>query len=328
MNADRIALLYRYLRENTCKGHTVKAEDILAHYANAGYPYEIKALYRDLHKFDEMDGVAIHYDARTKGYWMEQKGFEPYELRLIVDSIQSSKFITQERARAISAKVMNLTDCHTRATLNRKAYVAGRVRSMNESVVKEADRLHAAITGNRKVSFRYFHYEPNKTRRYSRDGGRYVVSPFALQWNDGNFYLHAYVNEAQSLRTFRIDRMEDIRMLPDAREGRQALDAADLNSYPSAVFNMFSGKECRVKLRCVNKLADVIFDRFGMDTMLIPNDEEHFTVTVPIEVSEPFYGWVCGFGRKMKILHPPQIVQGMQDFLKNVSEMYEDDGEM
>lgn len=129
-----------------------------------------------------------------------------------------------------------------RATLDRKAYVAGRVRSMNESVVKEADRL------------------------------------------------------------------------PAAREGRKALDAIDLNAYPSAAFSMFSGEECCVKLRCVNRLADVIFDRFGMDTMLIPDGAEHFMITVPIEVSEPFCGWVCGFGKQMKILHPPQIVRGMRDF--------------
>lgn len=328
MNADRIALLYRYLRENICKGHTVKAEEILTHYYNMGYPYEIKALYRDLHKFDDMEGVSIHYDARTKGYWMEQDGFEPYELRLIVDSIQSSKFITQEHARAITTKAMKLTDRHTRATLNRTAYVAGRVRSMNESVVKEADRLHAAIASNRKISFRYFHYAPTKARRYSKSGGRYIVSPFALQWNDGNFYLHAYEDEMQKLRTFRIDRMEDIRVMPNAREGRKALDTMDLNTYPSAVFSMFSGEECRVKLRCVNRLADVIFDRFGMDTMLIPDGTKHFTVSVPIEVSEPFYGWVCGFGKQMKILHPPQIVQGMQDFLEKISKMYEEDGEM
>lgn len=316
MNADRIALLYRYLHENTCKGHTVRAEEILAHYANAGYPYEIKALYRDLHKFDDMDGVAIHYDARSKGNWMEQDDFEPYELRLIVDSIQSSKFITQERARAITSKVMKLTDRHTRTTLDRKAYVAGRIRGMNESVVREADRLHTAIANNRKVSFRYFHYTPTKSRQYSKSGGRYIISPFALQWSDGNFYLHGYDSEAQKLRTFRVDRMEDIRMLPHAREGRKLLDAIDLNAYPSAAFSMFSGEECRVKLRCINRLADVIFDHFGMDTMLIPDGERHFTVTVPIEVSDPFYGWVSGFGRQMKILHPPQVVQGMQDFIK------------
>lgn len=245
-----------------------------------------------------------------------------------MDSIQSSRFIPQEKANAISAKVMGLTDRHTRATLNRKSYVAGRARSSNETVVRGADNIHKAIADNYRISFRYFHYTPTKERGYVSQGGRYVVSPYALQWNDGNYYLHAYIDEKKGLHTFRIDRMEGIRVVPLPREGRDAFAALDFNTYPSAAFSMFSGEEQRVKLRCINRLADVILDRFGMDTMLIPDGRGHFTVTVPIEISDPFYGWVCGFGKQMKILYPPEVVNGMEAFLKKISEMYKDEGEM
>lgn len=164
MKAYRIAILYRYLLENTCKGHTVNADNIVEHYENEGDPYEIKAVYRDLHDLEKIEGITLHYDGRTKGWWMEREGLTPNELRLIVDSIQASKFITQERARAITGKVLKLTDRHTRASLNRQSYVAGRVRSMNDSVVDEADKLHEAIASNSKVSFRYF------TTRRARNG--------------------------------------------------------------------------------------------------------------------------------------------------------------
>ena len=263
---------------------------------------------------------------------MERTDFEPYELRLIVDSIQSSKFITQAVAKTITTKVMKLTDRYTRASLKRETYVAGRIRSMNESIVKEADRLHTAIASNSKVSFRYFHYTPDKERHYSKVEGkeRYIVSPYALQWNDGNYYLYAYVNAENGFRTFRVDRMEGIRVMPAEREGKNAFEKVNLNEYQSAVFNMFYApeKEYTVKLRCVNILADVIIDRFGKSAMLIPEDKSHFTVSVPVQVSEAFYGWVCGFGKRMKILSPPEVVQEMNDFLEKISKMYKKDGKM
>ena len=154
---DRIAVLYTYLFQNTSKGHTVAVADILTNYRNHGYEIEIKSFYRDKDVLNAMDGIEISYDHKTRGYWMKREGFEPYELRLLVDSIQSSKFITQKQADKITAKVLSLTDRHTGATLNRRSFVAGRVRSMNDSVVKDADNLHIAIQTNRKVRFFYFH---------------------------------------------------------------------------------------------------------------------------------------------------------------------------
>ena len=159
---DRIAVLYNYLFHNTSKGHTVAVADILTNYRNHGYELEIKSFYRDKDVLNALDGIEIAYDHRTRGYWMKTDGFEPYELRLIVDSIQSSKFITQNVANRITAKVLRLTDRNTGATLNRRSFVAGRIRSMNDSVVKDADNLHIAIQTNRKVRFKYFHYDREK----------------------------------------------------------------------------------------------------------------------------------------------------------------------
>ena len=330
MKAYRIAILYRYLLENTNKEHTVNADNIVEHYENEGNPYEIKAIYRDLHDLEKIDGITLHYDGRTKGWWIEQEGLTPNELRLIVDSIQASKFITQERAKSITAKVLKQTDRYTRANLNRQAYVAGRIRSMNDSVVDEADKLHEAIASNSKVSFRYFHYTPSKERQYTKSGERYIVSPYALQWNDGNYYLYAYVSEKKDFRTFRVDRMEKIAVLPEKREGKEAFNTVDLNEYQSAVFNMFvkPEKEYTVKLRCVNKIADAIIDRFGKDVMLIPADKTRFTVSVRIQATTPFFGWVCSFGKQMKILYPPEVVRDMDKFLRELAEMYQDKGKM
>ena len=138
------------------------------------------------------------------------------------------------------------------------------------------------------------------------------------------------MSEKKDFRTFRVDRMEKIAVLPEKREGKEAFDKVDLNEYQSAVFNMFvkPEKEYTVKLRCINSLADVIIDRFGKDVMLIPDDNDHFTVSVRIQATDPFFGWVCSFGRRMKILHPPAVVQEMDEFLKKITEMYKDAGKM
>ena len=303
---DRIAVLYNYLFHNTSKGHTVAVADILTNYRNHGYELEIKSFYRDKDVLNALDGIEIAYDHRTRGYWMKTDGFEPYELRLIVDSIQSSKFITQNVANRITAKVLSPTDRNTSAGLNRRSFVAGRIRSMNDSVVKDADNLHIAIQTNRKVRFKYFHYDREKKKWYSHNNEAYVVSPFGLLWNDGNYYLYAY--DGEKFRHFRVDRMEHITVYPEPREGAEAFKRIDLNAHQAEVFNMFTGTETTVKLRCANHLADVILEQFGKDTMLIPDGADDFTVSVPVQISKPFYAWAAGFGADMKILFPQAIV--------------------
>ena len=238
---DRIAVLYTYLFQNTSKGHTVAVADILTNYRNHGYEIEIKSFYRDKDVLNAMDGIEISYDHKTRGYWMKREGFEPYELRLLVDSIQSSKFITQKEADKITGKVFGLTDRHTSATLNRRSFVAGRIRSMNDSVVKDADNIHIAIQTNQKIRFYYFHYNAKKQKWYSHNEEAYVVSPFGLLWNDGNYYLYAY--DGEKFRHFRVDRMEHITVYPEAREGAEAFQRVDLNAHQAEVFNMLRAKK-------------------------------------------------------------------------------------
>lgn len=323
---DRIAVLYTYLFQNTSKGHTVAVADILTNYRNHGYEIEIKSFYRDKDVLNAMDGIEISYDHKTRGYWMKHEGFEPYELRLLVDSIQSSKFITQKQADKITAKVLSLTDRHTGATLNRRSFVAGRVRSMNDSVVKDAENLHIAIQTNRKVRFFYFHYNAQKQKWYSHNNEPYIVSPFGLLWSDGNYYLYAY--DGEKFRHFRVDRMEHITVYPEPREGAEQFRRVDLNHYQAEVFHMFTGEEMTVKLRCADHLTDVILERFGKDTMLIPDGEKYFTVSVPVQISKPFYAWLSSFGADMKVLFPQKVVDEMRAFIADLQEMYKDDGKM
>ena len=325
---ERQFLLYRYLLENTCKGHVAPTKSINEHLAQYGIEIERKTLYTDLDVLRGTMGIDVVYDQHLKGYWVRNPRFEPYELRLIVDSIQSSRFITQAKANDLTRKIKELTDRYTASTLNRPGFVVERVHSMNESVVKDADRIYQAIENDFKIGFRYFHRTPDRSapQKYSKDGDQYTVSPYALFWEDGNYYLYAYVSEEKKFMTFRVDRMDRItRPLPTAREGKELYRETEMTRRKAKVFGAFRGEEHLVKIRFINRLADVVFDQFGRDVMLMPADDGHFTVNVLVETSPPFFAWLSTFGKSAKILDPQPVVEEMKKFIGKLSEMYADE---
>ena len=330
---ERQFILYQFLRKNSRKGKVATKQMIKDHLSLYDIQITDNTLYHDIAVLSgDVMGLQIEYDERKKGYWIKNPDFTPNELSLMVDSIQASKFITKSKADVITRKIRNLADTETASALNRTAVVPNRVRSMNESVVGDADRIYRAIEEDRKIGFRYFHYTPdrNNEKSYSKKGDRYKVSPYALSWNDGNFYLYAYVSEWKRFSYFRVDRMEDISLpLAEPRDGKDRPER-DISTNPkrAKVFNMYSGTAYDVKIRFDNKLASAVIDQFGKDILMVPADNKHFTTVVPVEVSPPFYAWIATFGNKAKIVSPAPVVEGMRKFIQNVYEMYKDDGEM
>lgn len=326
----RLLHLKNYLEANAGKNRIVTRGEIEAYLTEKGYPVEKKTLYTDFAILQGEFGLQMEYDVHKKGYRLLNPPFEPYELRLMVDGVQSSKFITKEKAREITEKIKRLAGKDTIKSLNRQSYVADRVRNMNDSVVTDADRIHQAISEDCKISFRYFHYSPNAAtkRSYSKDGNKYTVSPYALLWNNGNYYLYAYDSEKQKFRYFRVDRMDAIsNPLPIRRDGKEAYHEKQLTTQEAKVFDMFSGTAYNVRMRFRNELADAVIDQFGKDVMMIPCDNQHFIVTAPVEISPPFFAWIATFGRRVKILSPEPVVERMRDFLQRSMDMYKEDGE-
>ena len=326
-----VKLLYirDYLYHHATKEHPKNANAICDYLMTKGIDASPKTIYNDILRLQIDFGVPVEYNASKWGYYITEPEFEPHELRLMVDSIQASKFITQAKARTISQKIVKLADVYTRESLTRDAFVSGRVRSMNDSVVQDSDRIHRAIAENRKIGFRYYHYTPNKQnpKQYSKKGDLYIVSPYALLWDGGNYYLYAYITEKDEFRTFRIDRMEAItNPLSDKRDGEKAFKAAALTNQEYKVFQQYHGEKTRVRIRFINRLADAVIDQFGKDTMLIPIDDKHFTATLPVELSPPFFAWVATFGRGAKILFPQLAIDEMRKFIERVSDMYKDEG--
>jgi len=322
----RLLFLKEYLEANAGKNRIVSRQQMEEYLYNQGSPIEKKTLYNDLKALKDYCGMLIEYDQSKKGYRLLNPPFEPHELRLLVDGVQSAKFITAEEARKITGKIKRLAGKDTVASLNRQSYVADRVRSTNDSVVKDADRIHKAIAEDCQIAFRYFHYTPDSrnNKSYSKDGNNLIVSPYALLWNNGNYYLYAY--DGKKFRYYRVDRMEAIsRPLTQTREGKELFKEKDITVQKAKVFDMFGGKEYNVRIRFRNELADAVIDQFGKDVMMMPVDAEHFTITVPIEVSPTFFAWVSTFGRKVKILAPDPVVEKMKVFIQASADMYKDD---
>ena len=325
----RLLLLKEFLQANAGRDRIITRRQIEEYLKEQEYPVEKKTLYTDFGILEEVFGLQLEYDVHKKGYRLLNPPFEPYELRLMVDGVQSSKFITKEKAREITGKIKKLAGNTVRESLNRQAYVADRVRSMNDSVVRDADRIHEAINKDLKIGFRYFHYSPatGDEKRYSKSGNQYIVSPYALLWNNGNYYLYAHDSEKQKFRYFRVDRMERISQpLPYHRDGKSEYKEKDITTQKAKVFDMYGGKEYTVRIRFRNELADVVVDQFGKDVKMIPCDDSHFIITVPIEISPPFFAWIATFGRRVKILSPEPVVEKMRDFLQRSMDMYKEEG--
>ena len=323
----RLMLLRDYIQANAGPHKAVKREALEQHLEYCGMKVEKKTVYRDLRLLINEFDMEIVYDAKQRGFLLMNPPFEPYELRLIVDSVQASKFITREKAREITGKIKKMAGRDAAESLSHENLVANRVRSMNDSVVKDADRIHEAIKRDLKISFRYFHYRPGSgtEKNYSKSGEKLIVSPYALLWNNGNYYLYAY--DGKKFRYYRVDRMEAIsKPLTIFRDGKELYREKDITRQEAKVFDMYGGDRYTVRIRFRNELADAVIDQFGKEVGMFPCDKEHFIIQVPVEISPPFFARIATFGRRVKILSPEPVVEKMRDFLQRSMDMYKDEG--
>ena len=303
-------------------------EDLLliAHLASRGVSAERKSIYDDIDALRTygLDIVCTGF-GRGSGYYVASRDFELPELKLLVDSVQSSKFITQKKTMALIKKIERLASVHEARQLQRQVYVAGRIKTMNESVYYNIDALHSGIAQGKKIRFRYFDLDVQKARRFRRDGAYYTVSPYALTWDSENYYLVAYDAEAPGaeMRHYRVDKMTNISVLDAPRDGQEVYRALDMAVYARKVFGMFSGREEPVRMRFDAHLVGAVLDRLGTETMLVPDGDGHFTVTASLVPSPQFYAWLFGFGTMAQLLGPESVVAEMRSQLRDVAALYD-----
>ena len=303
----KIFYILDYLQKNSHQEHPVRAAELLTMLEQQhNISCDRKTVYSDIAALQDYGVDIVSIPGKNGGYYIASRNFEIPELKLLIDAVQSSRFLTEKKSRELIEKLCNQCSIHDARLMRRDVLVSGRVKSMNETIYYNVDAIQDAIADNRQITFRYFDFGLDGKRVY-RDKD-YQASPYGLCQDNENCYLLAH-SPRHGVTSYRVDRMTEITQLNESRIPCPELTGKALLEHANRLFQMYSGEETGVKLRFHRSLTNVVIDRFGRDTMLIPDGDDHFVFTVNVAVSPMFLSWVIGFGAKAKILHPQSVVE-------------------
>ena len=325
----RLLIMRDLLLQETDEEHRLTIPRFLQRLEARGIQVERKSLYDDIEALRE-SGLDVHLvRGRSGGYFVGERLFELPELKLLVDAVQSSRFITAQKSSKLIRKLETLTNVHQARQLRRQVEVNGRIKNMNESIYYLVDAIHEAISQDKKISFRYSSWivDPTApggfTSKDKRNGEHYVVSPWALVWMEENYYLIAVEETSGEIRHYRVDKMHHQRVLAQERDGKDTFEKLDLAQYTRSLFGMFSGSVVDVELAMSNELIGVLVDRFGRELVLHPGPrEDWFTVRLPVVPGETFYGWLMSFGAKAEVLAPQEVRDQVVQRVQAISGLY------
>ena len=318
----RILYILDYLRKNSHAGHPVRAAELQEMLErDHGISCDRKTVYADVAALTDFDVDILSVPGKNGGYYIASGNFQLPELKLLIDAVQSSRFLTEKKSRELIAKLCSLCNEHDARLMRRNVLVSGRVKSMNESIYYNVDAIQEAIAQGKQIAFRYFDWDYGAVRRY-RDR-EYAASPYGLCQDNENCYLLA-LSDRHGITSYRVDRMSQIRLLPEPRKPCPELTGLALYEHANRLFQMYAGETADVKMSFHRDLLNVVVDRFGKDTMLIPQEDGvHFHFTVRVAVSPMFLSWVIGFGDKAQILHPPEVAEKCQDLCRQTLAQYQ-----
>ena len=318
----KLLCLCRILWERTDEDHPLTVPELIQALEAWDIKAERKSIYDDMEALRTLGMDVQSRKGKSPGWFLGERTFQLAELKLLVDAVQSSKFITQRKSSELIRKLESQASVHQARQLQRQVYVDRRGKSMNESVYYTIDKLHTAIANRKAVTFKYFEYNVKKEKVFRREGKRYTVSPLGLIWDNENYYLAGYDHRSCEMRHYRVDKMAEIVVTGLPREGEDRYPDFDVAAYGQKHFGMYSGEEANVTLRCRSHMAGVVWDRFGQDVILVPEDEDHFTVTLPLVLSPQFFGWLFGLEDNVELIAPQKAAEEYRRKLKAVLEQY------
>lgn len=326
MSKSKMKMLHlvRIFTQDTDDEHALTLQEIISKLDAVNIKADRKTLYDDFEELREY-GYDIIAEQRNRNtyYHLGAREFELPELKLLVDSVQAAKFITTRKSRDLIRKLEKHVSRYQAEQLHRQVYIAGRVKAMNESIYYNIDKLHDAINRGVQIRFQYGQWNVNKEIELRRDGAWYRVSPWALTWDNENYYLVAYDAEAKMIKHYRVDKMLRITALEEARLGKESFKVFDMAKYAKSVFGMFTGEETAVTLVAENHMVGVVIDRFGKDISIKPLDEAHFQADVSVTISPQFLGWIIALGKSIRIAGPDEVINRMKAEIKRLNEQYQ-----
>lgn len=320
---QKILVLLDLFKSKTDEEHGVTTSDIIDYLAEHGIKAERKTVYADLNTLKEY-GYEISKEKKDGNYYytLLDRDFQLPELKLLVDAVQASKFISAKKSSELIKKIENLASVYQAKQLQRQVFVSNRIKTNYENVYYNVDELNLAINENRKIKFDYYEWNLSKEMVLRKNGHKNDISPWSLAWDDENYYLVAFDGNSGIIKHYRVDKMRKIEILDEARDGREEFEEFDAAKYAKKVFGMFTGDEQRVKIQFANKLIGVVIDRFGQDIMIIPKGVDQFVVNVNVKVSNMFLGWIIGLGDGAKILEPGSVVDEVKQITERLKEQY------
>ena len=315
----KIFYILDYLERNSNVSHPVRASELIEMLQRRNILCERKSVYSDIAALQDYGVDIVSIPGKKGGYYIASRNFELPELKLLIDAVQSSRFLTEKKSRELIEKLCNQCNEHDARLMRRDVVVSGRVKSMNETIYYNVDAIQEAIVQNRQITFRYFDWDLRGQRKYREKN--YEASPYGLCQDNENCYLLA-LSPRHGVTSYRVDRMAEIRLMENPRLPCPELTGKRLTEHANRLFQMYSGDTSDVKLRFHRSLVNVVIDRFGRDTILIPDGEEHFVFTVNVAVSPMFLSWVVGFGAKAKILYPQSVIDACKAMCLEALDQY------
>lgn len=321
----KFTYLMKIMLAKTDDEHALTMPQIMEELEKYDVTAERKSIYADFQDMTDKFGIEIIKEqiGRETYYHVGSREFELAEVKLLIDAIQSSKFITQTKSRELITKIKSFVSEHQAKQLQRQVYINDRVKTMNESVYYNVDDIHTAINQNKKIRFKYYKWDINKKLVPRHNGDWFVVSPWALTWDDENYYMVAFDNLDHKIKHYRVDKMMRISIEEEQRNGKEAFKNFDMAEYSKATFGMYQGQKTKVKIRLANYMCGVFIDRFGKDISFRPIDDEHSEFHVDVNVSPQFFGWIFSLGKDVKVVGPEEVVEELraktEEFLENLN---------
>ena len=315
----KILYILDYLQKNSHEDHPVRANELIDMLNKKEISCDRKTIYSDIATLQQFGIDIISISGKNGGYYIASRHFQLPELKLLIDAVQSSRYLTEAKSRELIEKLCDQVGEHEAGLLKRNVYVSGRVKSMNETIYYNVNDIQEAISQNRQITFRYFDWNMECKRQYREK--QYVASPYGLCQDNENCYLLAY-SQRHGITSYRVDRMEGITILEEKRIACPELTGKAFTEHANKLFQMFAGDALDVKLRFHKTLLNVVIDRFGKDTMLIPDGNDHFNFTVKVAVSPMFLSWVIGFGDEAQILYPQSVIEECKALCRQATSHY------